>query len=119
MLREMLRAKIHRARVTDKALDYSGSVTIDPDLLEKAAIAPFEKVLVANLATGSRAETYAIEGRRGSGEVCLNGAAARLAEVGDFVIIMAFALADDREIEKGWKPTVVVVDENNRPKKGR
>ena len=109
----MLHAKIHRARITEKSLDYVGSITIDADLLDAAGMVENEKVLVANLATGERAETYTIAGRRGSGEVCLNGAAARLAELGDLVIIMAFAVADEAEIA-GWKPKIVHVDRDNR-----
>lgn len=114
MQRTMLHAKIHRARITNKCLEYSGSITIDPVLLEGAGILQYEKVLVANLSTGERAETYAIEGRRGSGDMCLNGAAARLAEVGDLVIIMAYAVMDDRELD-GWEPRVVLVDKDNKP----
>ena len=108
----MLHAKIHRARVTEKALDYVGSITIDPLLLEAAGIVEHEKVLVANLATGGRAETYALAGRRGSGDICLNGAAARLAEVGDLVIVMAFALVDEAEIGE-MQPRIVHVDRDN------
>lgn len=111
----MLSAKIHRARVTAKSLEYPGSVTVDSGLLERAGIKEFEKVLIVNLANGARVETYAISGRGGSGEVCLNGAAARLGEVGDRVIVMAFALVDDAEVERGWRPRVVQVDENNKP----
>jgi aspartate 1-decarboxylase len=112
--RTMLHAKIHRARITDKCLEYSGSITVDPILLEGAGILVNEKVLVANLSTGERAETYAIAGRRNSGDICLNGAAARLGEVGDLLIIMAFAEVDDRELA-GWEPKVVKVDKDNRP----
>ncbi len=115
----MLRAKIHRARITSKSLDYHGSITLDANLLDKAGIAEFEKVLVANLTNGARIETYAIKGKRNSGEVCLNGAAARAGEVGDLVIVMAFCLADDSEVEEGWEPTIVAVDEKNRPRKAR
>jgi aspartate 1-decarboxylase len=114
LLRTMLHAKIHRARITNKCLEYSGSITVDPVLLEGAGIFVNEKVLVANLSTGERAETYAIEGRRNSGDICLNGAAARLGEIGDLLIIMAFAEVDDRELA-GWEPRVVTVDKNNRP----
>lgn len=110
----MLHAKIHRARITDKSLDYQGSITLDPLLMEAAGIVEFERVLVANLSNGSRAETYAILGERGSGCVCLNGATARLGEVGDLVIIMAFAGVDDKEAA-GWRPRVVAVDKDNRP----
>jgi aspartate 1-decarboxylase len=113
----MLHAKIHRARVTAKSLDYSGSITVDEDLLDLAGIAEFEKVLVVNVSNGSRAETYAIPGKRTSREVCLNGAAARLGEVGDDVIVMAFALVDDAELKKPWRPTIVRVDADNRPVK--
>lgn len=118
MFREMLHGKIHRARITDKSLCYVGSITIDEDLMDAAGIVEFEKVLIANVHNGSRAETYAIAGKRGSGAVCLNGATARLGEVGDLVIIMAFATVDDAEA-KGWKPRVVAVDENNRILKGK
>ena len=115
MRRVMLHAKIHRARVTETALDYEGSITIDPALLEAAAIRPYEKVLVANVANGERFETYAIEGRHGAGEVCLNGAAARLAQAGDRVIVMAFAEVDEEYLSEDWRPRVVQVDENNSP----
>jgi aspartate 1-decarboxylase len=111
----MLRAKIHRARVTAKSLDYAGSITIDSNLLELADVREFEKVLVVNLSNGLRAETYAISGRRGSGDVCLNGAAARLGETGDRVIIMSFAFAEDKELDGAWRPRIVRVDDNNRP----
>lgn len=114
----MLHAKIHRARVTNKSLDYIGSITVDSDLLDAAGILENEKVLVANLTNGERAETYALAGRAGSGEVCLNGATARLAEVGDLVIVMAFAAVDENDLA-GWEPKVVFVDRNNKatPKK--
>ena len=110
----MLHAKIHRARVTETQLDYSGSITLDPLLMKAAGILPHEKVLVANLSNGSRAETYCIPGLEGSGEVCLNGAAARLAQVGDRVIVMAFAIVSQEEA-KCLEPRIVHVDENNRP----
>ena len=113
--RLMLHAKIHRARVTETQLDYTGSITLDPALMRTAGIMPYEKVLVANLSNGSRAETYCIEGREGSGEVCLNGAAARLAQVGDRVIVMAFAVVADPEASSGWAPRIVHVDDDNRP----
>ena len=115
----MLRSKIHRATVTAKSLDYVGSITIDEDLLDRADMREFEKVLVVNLSNGSRAETYAIAGKRGSGDVCLNGAAARLGEVGDRVIVMAFAFVEEAELGKRWKPRIVKVDEKNRPAKTR
>lgn len=110
----MLHGKIHRVRVTGRSLDYPGSITIDEDLMRRAGIVEFEKVLVANLTTGMRFETYAIAGRRDSGDICLNGAAARLGEIGDIVIIMAFAVIDDGELGSPWRPRVVAVDEENR-----
>ena len=115
MQRVMLSGKIHRARVTEKSVDYEGSIAVDRDLLERAGIAEYEKVLVANISNGSRVETYAIGGARGSGQVCLNGATARLGEVGDLVIIMSFAVASEEEIRKGWKPKVVAVGPDNKP----
>ena len=114
MQRILLSSKIHRARITETALDYSGSITLDADLIEAADLAPWEKVLVANISNGSRAETYVLEGERGSGQVCLNGAAARLGEVGDLVIVMAFRPADEAELKR-WRPRIVHVDEHNRP----
>jgi aspartate 1-decarboxylase len=110
--RKMLNGKIHRARVTDADLNYVGSVSIDPLLLKAADIVPNEQVSVLNLMNGARFETYAIEGAEG--EICLNGAAARLAQVGDLVIILTYVDLDDREVA-GHEPSVVVVDEENRP----
>lgn len=109
----MLKSKIHRARVTDASPDYVGSITIDRDLLDAAGIRVHEKVLVADVDNGARLETYAIPGERGSGAICLNGAASKLCSVGDIVIIMAFALLDEGEAE-GFEPAVVFVDEKNR-----
>lgn len=114
MLRHMVKGKIHRARVTGADLNYVGSITIDPVLLEEADILPYERVQVVNVNNGARFETYAIEGKRGAGEVVLNGAAARLAQVGDIVIIMSYVFMSDEEA-KGHTPKVVLVDENNRP----
>ena len=113
MFREMLKSKIHRARVTEADLHYVGSVTIDKDLLDAADILPHEKVLVANIETGARFETYAFEGAAGSGVVCLNGAAARLVQKGDRVLIMTFATMTDAEAKK-HVPKVIFVDERNR-----
>ena len=112
-MREMCRAKIHAATVTEANLHYLGSITIDRDLLEAADILPYEKVQVVNLMNGGRIETYAIEGERGSGRICLNGAAARHAQVGDKVIIMSFAIATEEEARR-WVPKVVFVDDRNR-----
>ncbi|MBU0713743.1 MAG: aspartate 1-decarboxylase [Verrucomicrobia bacterium] len=116
MQREMLKSKIHRVRITRVALDYEGSLSCDPRLLKAADILPGEKVLVANLRNGKRFETYAIEGRQG--EICLNGAAARLGRVGDIVIVMAFAHMDRHEAQTRH-PKVVLVDKQNRIRKGK
>jgi aspartate 1-decarboxylase len=110
----MLKSKIHRATVTDANLNYEGSITIDTDLLELADIRPFEQVFVVNINNGERFETYAIEGPAGHGDMCLNGAAARLAERGDLVIVMTYAEYADADLD-GYAPLVVHVDEHNRP----
>lgn len=112
MLYTMFHGKIHRAVVTQARLDYMGSITIDEDLLEAAGILPGEKVQIVNNNNGERLETYTISGKRGSGVICLNGAAARKAQVGDTVIIIAYALMDEKEA-KANKPKVVMVDEHN------
>ena len=114
MLRTMCRGKIHRATVTDANLHYVGSITIDPVLLEAADILPYERVQVVNVNNGERFETYVIEGERGKGEGVINGAAARLAQPGDIVIIMSYVLMTDEEA-KSHSPKVVLVDERNRP----
>ncbi|WP_217915883.1 pantoate--beta-alanine ligase [Miltoncostaea marina] len=111
--RTMLKSKIHRATVTDANLNYVGSVTVDTDLLEAADIRPYEHVCVLNINTGARFETYAIEGPAGGGDICLNGAAARLAQPGDLVIILTYAQYDESELE-GFEPVVVHVDSANR-----
>jgi aspartate 1-decarboxylase len=113
MLRNLFKSKIHRAVVTEACLNYVGSITIDEELLEAADILVNEKVQVVNINNGERFETYAIPGPRGSGVICLNGAAARLAQVGDKVIIMTYVMVSDEEA-KAWQPTVIVVDENNK-----
>ena len=112
MFRQMLNGKIHTARITRCAVDYEGSLEIDPELLHEADIRPYEKILVANRNNGSRLETYAIPGKPGSREFCLNGPAAKLGAVGDVVTIMAFAAVDEREAES-HHPTVIVLDERN------
>ncbi|MBO7607700.1 MAG: aspartate 1-decarboxylase [Paludibacteraceae bacterium] len=109
MLVEVLKSKIHRVKVTEANLDYIGSITIDEDLMEAANMIPNEKVFVVNNNNGARFETYIIKGERGSGVICLNGAAARLAQKGDIVIIMTFATMDFEEA-KTFKPTVVFPD---------
>ena len=112
-MREMLIGKIHRARVTDANLNYEGSITIDGTLLEAAGILPYEKVHVVDVNNGSRLETYTIAGERDSGTICLNGAAARLVQPGDTVIIIAYTLVTDEEA-RHIKPKLVYVDEMNR-----
>lgn len=115
MLRMMMKSKIHSATVTEANLRYTGSITIDKNLLKKSNIGPFERVQIVNLHNGSRVETYVLEGPAGSGTICMNGAAARWAEVGDKVIIISYALLTDREIRK-HRPTVIFVDDQNRVK---
>lgn len=109
----MLKCKIHRATVTQSELSYIGSITIDKDLLEAAGLLEYEKVQVVDIDNGSRFETYCIEGERGSGIICVNGAAARLVLSGDKVIIMAYGLFDCEEA-KEHKPCVVFVDSQNQ-----
>ena len=113
MLITILKTKIHRATVTDAQLHYRGSITIDKNLMEQAKINPFEKVLVVSLESGERLETYVIEGAKNSGEICINGAAARKILKGDRIIIMAFAIIDEGEASN-FKPLIIQVDENNR-----
>lgn len=110
---EVFKSKIHRARVTEAELNYMGSITIDRDLLDAADLIPNEKVQIVNVNNGERFETYIIEGKRGSGVICLNGPAARRVQVGDLVIIISYAHMD-KEAAKTFKPTVVFVDEDNR-----
>jgi len=117
MLIKVLRSKIHRARVTETNLQYEGSITIDEDLMDAAGLVEGSAVLVANLANGSRQETYAMKGPRGSGTICLNGASARLAAPGDLVIIMGFAYLEPDELAR-HKPRKVLVDEQNRIARG-
>lgn len=112
MLRYMLKSKIHRAVVTEADLNYVGSITIDRDLMEAADILPNEKVTVVNNNNGQRFETYAIEGKSGSKVICLNGAAARLVEKGDIVIILTYTIVEDEEA-KTHKPRLVYVNQNN------
>ena len=110
MRRRMMKSKIHRATVTGANLNYVGSISIDTELMALADILPYEQVAVLDIDNGARFETYAIEGERG--EVCLNGAAARLVSPGDKVIIITYADYDDAELE-GFEPTIVHVDANN------
>ena len=112
---KMFKSKLHQMKVTEANLHYEGSITIDAELLEEANILPYEKVQVLNITNGNRLETYTIEGERGSRVCCLNGAAARLTEVGDRIIVIAYAEMTPEEA-KNHKPRVVIVDENNEPK---
>lgn len=116
MLRYMLKSKIHRAVVTEADLNYVGSITIDKNLMEAADILENEKVTVVNNNNGQRFETYVIEGEAGSGIICLNGAAARLAVRGDVVIILTYTILEDKEC-KTHKPRLVYVNEKNEIKK--
>lgn len=111
---EMLKGKIHRATVRQSELDYVGSITVDEDLLNAAGILEYEKVQIVDINNGSRFETYTICGEKGSGMICLNGAAARCVNAGDKIIIMAYGQYTPEEAKK-HRPTVVFVDEQNRP----
>lgn len=112
MLRMMLNSKIHRATVTQADLNYVGSITIDQDLLDEVGMLANEKVHVVNNNNGARFETYIIAGERGSGVICVNGAAARLVQKGDIVIILTYGYVMD-ENARGHKPTVAIMNENN------
>ena len=118
MIYTMMHGKIHRATVTEANLEYMGSITIDEDLMDAAGILPGERVQICNNNTGARLETYTIPGKRGSGVVCLNGAAARCTAIGDVVIIIAYAQMDEKEA-RTLVPKVVMVDEKNHPLKTR
>jgi aspartate 1-decarboxylase len=113
MLIEMVKSKIHRAKVTEANLDYVGSITIDEDLMEASNLIENEKVQVVNVNNGERLETYVIKGQRGSGIICLNGPAARKAVVGDLLIILSYAAMDFNEA-KSFKPVIIFPDTNNR-----
>lgn len=117
MLITLCKSKIHRATVTEANLHYQGSLTVDIDLLDAAQMIPYQKVSVVNVNNGARLETYLIEGKRGSGVVCLNGAAARLGAAGDIIIIITYGMVDEKEVPKDYNPIVVHVDEKNRIKK--
>lgn len=112
MYRIMMNGKIHRARVTEANLHYVGSVTIDQDILDAVGILPNEKVQIVNNNNGERFETYVIPGERGSGVICLNGAAARLVQVGDVVIIISYKIVPEDKLDK-HKPTIAIMNEKN------
>jgi aspartate 1-decarboxylase len=113
MIIEVLKSKLHRARVTQAELNYVGSITIDEDLLDAANIIPNEKVQIVNNNNGARFETYTIAGERGSGTICLNGATARLAQVGDIVIIMSYAYMEADEARQ-YQPILIFPDGDNK-----
>jgi aspartate 1-decarboxylase len=113
MQRIMLKSKIHRATVTDANLNYEGSITIDVGLMKSADLIPFEKVAIYNISNGERFSTYVIEGKKNSGVICLNGAAARKVSKGDLIIIASYVTVENAET-KGWKPKCVHVDGKNR-----
>ena len=112
----MLKAKIHRATVTDANLQYEGSITIDRNLMDEVRILPNEKVHIYNINNGSRADTYVIEGKAGSGEICCNGALARLVQVGDLIIIVSYCIVDEKEAGK-ITPKIINLDDSNKIKK--
>jgi len=113
VLRCILRAKIHIATVTESNLTYEGSITVDETILKKAGILPYEQVMISNLNNGERFETYAIPGKRGSGEVCLNGPTARKGVVGDKIIIFCYNYFEESKV-RGFKPKIILLDEENR-----
>lgn len=113
MYRTMMKSKIHRATVTEANLNYVGSITIDKAIMEAVDLLPNEKVQVVNNNNGARFETYVIEGERGSGVICLNGAAARLVQPGDTVIIISYAMMSDEEA-RNYQPRIAIMGENNR-----
>ena len=111
-----MKSKIHGATVTEANLKYTGSITIDKNLLKACDICPFERVQIVNLHNGTRVETYVLEGQPGSGTICMNGAAARWAEIGDKVIIISYSMMTETERRK-HRPRVIFVDERNRIKR--
>jgi aspartate 1-decarboxylase len=111
----MLKCKLHRATVTEANVEYEGSITIDSDLLRVADMLPYEKVDIYDITNGNRLQTYVIEGESGSGEICINGAAAHLIKPGDLVIICSYVQVDDAEA-RGWKGKRIFLDAANRPR---
>ena len=118
MLVHLLKSKIHRACVTAANVNYEGSLSIDPDLMDQAGLFPYERILCGNMANGERFETYAIAGERGSGAIVLNGATARLGKAGDRLTIMSFTEVEEKAARK-WKPRVLVLGRNNAVVKER
>lgn len=117
MLLEFLYSKIHRATVTDSDLNYVGSITIDENLIRAAKISEWQKVEILNINNGERFQTYVIKGKAGSGEICINGAAARKVQKGDKIIIVSYAYLQENE-KDDFEPTVIIVDDENRIMKG-
>jgi len=113
MFIEVVKSKIHRVKITQAELHYVGSITIDEDLMDASNIIENEKVQIVNINNGERLETYVIKGKRGSGQVCLNGPAARKAQVGDIIIIISYASLEINEA-KQHKPTIIFPDKNNK-----
>ena len=113
MLIKMLKSKIHRASVTDANLDYEGSITIDENLIKRANLNIYEKVHVFDITNGNRIETYVIKAPAGSGEICINGAAAHLINPNDRIIILSYLTIDNKEL-KGYKPTIIKVNKKNK-----
>lgn len=109
----MLKSKIHKARVTDRIIDYEGSTTIDRALMDAVGILPYEQIQVYDISNGQRFETYAIAAPAGSGEVCVNGAAARLVEIGDEIIVASYAVLSEKDVA-GHKPVIIILDAENR-----
>jgi aspartate 1-decarboxylase len=118
MKRTLLRSKIHRATVTDANVDYEGSITIDSDLMRAAGLAEYELVHVADVTSGARLETYVMAGKAGTGVIRMNGAAARVVNVGDKIIIMAYGQVEE-PLPADWKPEIVLVDEKNKSREVR
>ncbi len=116
MYRKMLKSKIHRAVVTGSSLNYIGSITIDKDLLDQAGIKEYELVQVVNINNGARLETYAVKGAEGSGVIEMNGAASRMAEIGDRIIIMTYAYVEE-PLPDQWQPCILLVNDQNQVEK--
>jgi aspartate 1-decarboxylase len=113
-----MKSKIHRATITDSNLEYEGSLTVDENLMEAADILPYEQIKIYNVNNGARFDTYAIPGPQGCGDICLNGAAARMGAKGDLIIIVTYASYTEAEL-RHYQPKVVLVDPENRPKPGK
>lgn len=117
MLITICKSKIHRATITEANLNYIGSLTVDMDLVDAAGMHPYQQVSVVNINNGARLETYLIEGERGSGTICLNGAAARMGHAGDIIIIISYGMIEEKELPPNYEPIVVHVDSKNKIKK--